>query len=197
MCEDSLASSALAGWMRSPSASSTRVTGSCASQSISRPGTSARSSRAIATSRCAWPKPIGEETYSARLGRATGPRPRRRRPRLDEVTQDQVHLHRIAGLWVVARALERGQLGAQELGQRRAGRVCADRVLGPVDHERSSADPRRQLHVLRASIERRGEDRRASVSGSVSRPHPTPSSICLVECGSVKIWPKKNPRKSS
>ena len=39
MCRDSLAKSALAGWMRSFSAASTRVTGSCASQSISRSGT--------------------------------------------------------------------------------------------------------------------------------------------------------------
>ena len=58
---DSFASSALSGWIRSPSASSTRVTGFWASQSISRSGTSRRSSFAIATSRCACPSPIGEE----------------------------------------------------------------------------------------------------------------------------------------
>ena len=61
MCRDSLARWALAGWMRSPSPSSTRVTGSWASQSICRSGWIRRSSRAIATSRCAWPSPIGEE----------------------------------------------------------------------------------------------------------------------------------------
>ena len=38
MCRDSLASRALSGWMRSPLASSRRVTGSCASQSTSRSG---------------------------------------------------------------------------------------------------------------------------------------------------------------
>ena len=38
-----------------------RVTGCWASQSISRSGCSRRSSRAIATSRRAWPRPIGEE----------------------------------------------------------------------------------------------------------------------------------------
>jgi hypothetical protein len=59
---DSFASQALAGWTRSPSPWSTRVTGSWASQSICTPGTSSRSSRAIATSRWAWPSPIGEET---------------------------------------------------------------------------------------------------------------------------------------
>ena len=62
MCRDSLASSALAGWMRSPRASSTAVTGCWASQSISSSGCSLRSSSAIATSRCACPSPIGEET---------------------------------------------------------------------------------------------------------------------------------------
>ena len=34
----------------------------------------------------------------------------------------------------------------------------------------------------------------ASVAPSVSSAHPTESSICLVECGSVKQRPKKNSR---
>ena len=40
---------------------------------------------------------------------------------------------------------------------------------------------------------------RSSVSASVSSAQPTASSICFVECGSVKISPKKNsayPRQS-
>ena len=61
MWPDSFARYALAGWMRSPRASSTAVTGCCASQSISRSGWSFRSSSAIAASRWAWPRPIGEE----------------------------------------------------------------------------------------------------------------------------------------
>jgi site-specific DNA recombinase len=61
MWRDSLASSALAGWMRSPHASSTLVTGFCASQSISRSGRSSRSSAAMAASRWAWPSPMGDE----------------------------------------------------------------------------------------------------------------------------------------
>ena len=61
MWRDSLASSALSGWIRSPSPSSTRVTGFWASQSISRSGCSRRSSRAMATSRWACPSPIGDE----------------------------------------------------------------------------------------------------------------------------------------
>ena len=36
-----------------------------------------------------------------------------------------------------------------------------------------------------------------SVSASVSRPQPTQSSRCFVECGSVKHCEKKNSRKSS
>ena len=35
----------------------------------------------------------------------------------------------------------------------------------------------------------------ASVSGSVSSAQRTQSSICLVECGSLNIWAKKNSRK--
>ena len=35
-----------------------------------------------------------------------------------------------------------------------------------------------------------------SVAASISSPHPTQSSICFVECGSVNIRPKKNSRKS-
>src|SRR6266542_2264952 len=66
MWADSLASSADAGWTRSPASARTRVTGSWASQSTSRSGRSLRSSAAIATSRWAWPRPMGEETYSAR-----------------------------------------------------------------------------------------------------------------------------------
>ena len=36
-----------------------------------------------------------------------------------------------------------------------------------------------------------------SVSGVVSSPQPTQSSICLVECGSLHACEKKNSRKPS
>src|SRR5205085_627411 len=52
-----------------PRARSTVVTGSCASHSISNPRRRRRSASAIAMSRQAWPRPIGDEMYSARLGR--------------------------------------------------------------------------------------------------------------------------------
>ena len=61
MCADSDASSALSGWIRSPRSSSTAVTGCWASQSISRSGWSFRSSSAMAASRMAWPRPMGDE----------------------------------------------------------------------------------------------------------------------------------------
>jgi hypothetical protein len=48
-------------WMVSLRSASTLVTGSWASQSICRSGCSPRSSSAIATSRRAWPRPIGED----------------------------------------------------------------------------------------------------------------------------------------
>ena len=65
-----------------------------------------RSSRAIATSRCAWPSPIGEETYRARgqpSGRDNGvPRgPSSAEGSLAEVAQGEVDLHRLAGARVV------------------------------------------------------------------------------------------------
>ena len=44
----------------------TSVTGDCASHSISRSGTRSRSARAMARSRSTWPRPIGEQTHSAR-----------------------------------------------------------------------------------------------------------------------------------
>ena len=128
MWRDSLASRALAGWMRSPHASSTRVTGSCASQSICRSGCSARSSRAMATSRHAWPRPIGEETYSARLrpagSRGATARPRRRAAvgALGEVAQQLVEAHRVARVRAVADVVELDELGAGRRRRRRAPR---------------------------------------------------------------------------
>ena len=125
MWRDSLASPALAGWIRSPHASSTRVTGSCASQSICRSGCRARSSRAMATSRQAWPRPIGEETYRARRGRpiarrqgaapvgaAVGAR--------GEVVQQLVEAHRMARVGAVPDVDELDELGAGGRGEGRA-----------------------------------------------------------------------------
>ena len=111
MCVDSFARKGLAGWMRSPRSSSTAVTGCWASQSISRSGCSLRSSSAIAASRCAWPSPIGDETYSARLRPGLAAHPARRpRRRGDEVAQEQVDLDRVTGVREVTRTLEHDEL---------------------------------------------------------------------------------------
>src|SRR6266480_574000 len=73
MWPDWLASAREAGGILPPLAARTAVTGCWASQSICRPGRSRRSSPAMATSRRAWPSPMGEEMYSTRFAR-----PRRR-----------------------------------------------------------------------------------------------------------------------
>ena len=124
MWRDSDASSRLAGWMRSPPASSSLVTGCWASQSTSRSGCSPRSSRAMAMSRRAWPSPIGEDRYSARRRRRSARVQRRSRDPADgrdlvgEVAQQQVGPHRVAGVRPVAGALEHDQRAAEFLGQR-------------------------------------------------------------------------------
>ncbi len=138
---DSLARCALAGWIRSPRASSTDVTGCCASQSISRSGCSLRSSSAIATSRCAWPRPIGDETNSARLRRPSAAAPEGGgRQRAGEVAEQQVDLHRVARLRQVARSLERDERAAGRLRERGALRVRTDQVGVAVDHEHRTPD---------------------------------------------------------
>ncbi len=160
MWADSLASCALAGCTCSPSASSTRVTGSCASQSISRSGCRRRSSWAIATSRRACPSPIGEETNSARR--------RRERPRVQvragglraagELAQEPVDLDGVAGLGAVAGAFERDERAAGGLGERGALGVRADAVGVAVDDERGAAHARGRVRegLQPAQAERRG-----------------------------------------
>ena len=197
MWPDSFASSALAGWIRSPRASSTFVTGCWASQSISRSGCSVRSSSAIATSRCAWPRPIGEEMYSAR----------RRRPRAR--VQAEVGRPRPSTKSRSSRLILTGS---------RAFGICPEpcRVTNSPAVASASAAPclrgrtwssspwitsvgqRTREHVsLKLSVLQASPIPRvvsASVSGSVSSAQPMQSSICLLECGSVKHLAKKNSR---
>ena len=108
---------------------STFVTGCWASQSISRSGCSLRSSSAIATSRWAWPSPIGEEMYSARL-RRDFPRAQRRGggAGLTKSRRSRLTLTGSRTCGQVARALEHDQLRrpwarrAKRLGARRGSR---------------------------------------------------------------------------
>ena len=154
-----------------------------------------RSSSAIATSRCEWPSPIGEETKSARL-RRDRPRTHRvgRGGGADEVAQEQVDLDGIADVRAVTRALEQHELAACCLGEPDPAPGAGDRILRPLDHEHRTANAFASSRV--ASLLRRPSTLVAiSVSGVVSRPQPTQSSIGFVECGSVNISAKKNSRK--
>ena len=95
----------------------------------------------------------------------------------------------------VARALEQDEVTAGRLGQgdsRGAGPVIASAVPWI-----TSTGQRTRAHNSRAvsSSMPSPKTRRERVSAVVSRPQPTQSSICLVECGSVNIWEKKNSRK--
>ena len=106
------------------------MTGSWASHSISRPGCRPRSSSAMAGSRRAWPSPIGDETYSARLVRdgrgSSGGRSRR----ADEVPDELVEPYRVAGRRAVTAALEGHQpgVGALATAGPRSGPTIASAV---------------------------------------------------------------------
>src|SRR4051812_44514546 len=206
MWRDSFARYALAGWIRSPSAASTLVTGNRASQSISRSGCSVRSSRANATSRWAWPSPIGDEMYQGALAPGAPARPyaplraargARRVRALGETAHQQVDLHRVARLGPVTGTLERDESSPDQLGEGRSRVVRTDGVGGPMHDQDRAADPGRELAYARRVRERGASWVETSVSPAVSRPQPIAPSRCLVECGSLNIWEKKNSRKSS
>ena len=124
--------------------SSTAVTGCWASQSISRSGCSSRSSSAIATSRWAWPSPIGEETYSARLRRELRPAAtaaRRRRPGRRSPAGSRLTRTGSRSCGAVAGPLERHQDRAQGSAVATAGAARAGQCRpGAVDHQRRAPD---------------------------------------------------------
>ena len=172
---DSLASSALAGWMRSPSASSTRGHRVLGEPVDLEPGNELA-------------QLFGDRDVAARMAEADRradiegppranlrPRPppglrlRRRRP-VDELAQGSVDLRRVARLRAVAGPLERHQGPAGELGQGRPLRMGHDRVPIAVDHERRAADPLGKLaDALAADGGQRdvglGERRRIGLEG--------------------------------
>ena len=201
MWPDSLARNALAGWIRSPCPASTAVTGCWASQSISRSGCSLRSSAAIATSRCACPSPIGEETYSARRRRDF---PRR-------------HRGRGGGGQAKSRRIRFARTGSRRCGPcpdpsssiRTADGMALATAAPRAGPTMPSCVPwitstgqrtcAQSSSTLASSLNHSASMPRRTVAGSVSRAHPTASSICLVECGSVKACAKKkstNPGQS-
>ena len=64
--------------------------------------------------------------------------------------------------------------------------VGLDRVLVAVDHEHRNRDPFADRPHRLALAGKRPSSMATNVDGSISRPQPTKSSICFVECGSVK-----------
>ena len=134
------ASSALAGWIVSPRAASSDVTGSWASHSTTRPGTRRRSSSAIRTSRHACPSPIGDETTSARRGCEAGRAHRAGiRGAARDVAQEEVHPDGVAHERQVPRALEDDEPAARELGHARAALGRHHLVRGALDHDDGAA----------------------------------------------------------
>ena len=170
MCRDSLARWALAGWIVSPSRSSTLVTGSCASQSICRSGCRALSSRAIARSRWAWPSPIGDEMKSAR-----GPpvRPKHGRvPRgalasesvLREISQHQVDLDGLAPVGEMAGAPRRARATPRSAARARGrpvGGVVTSRSpwITSTGQPRPRASARSAPAIADVAAEDRGDQR--------------------------------------
>ena len=138
------------------------MTGCWASQSICRSGWCVRSSAAMATSRRAWPSPIGDERYSARFGRRGGAHPRASVSRVgctrvDEVLDEAVDEDRVAGVRTVAAARDRDEPAAGERRRARRPAACGpDRVLVAVDDEhraRGLARSTARKHVVVAAMQ--------------------------------------------
>ena len=176
MCADSPARRRLAGCTVSPRASSTRVTGSWASQCISRSGCSARSSRAIATSRSAWPRPIGLETNSARArpGQRPAPAAGGGVAGAQEVADAGVEAHGIARVGRVARALEGAPASTRRWRRGRARQIANGRiaVLGAVDDEGRHLDGGQQLGQRRGAATPSSTVRDQDVRRRLQRPRP-------------------------
>ena len=160
----------------------------------------------MATSRCAWPSPIGEQTKSARRRRlrARVQRCAASRCEAGEVAEHQVDLHRVAGLRAVARAFERDEraAGAASASGRRP-RARLERVLVAVDDEHRAATPGRRApgRVLGAAELERPPRRRARASRRRSRapsrrsPRSASSSAARVK-HAARRRTRGTPRKS-
>ena len=190
------------GGFARPRASSTRVTGCWASQSISRSGCSLRSSlgdRDVAP-RVAEPDRRGDVEralgagWRPRPGRRSAPAPRRR---VDEVAQEQVDLHRVADVraWPAPSSVTSAPPVASASAA--PARCGLDRVAVAVDHEHRAAHARAQLAdvVVASASAGRHLRRRRSASPASSR---APSRRVLDLLGRVRLGEhcaKKNSRK--
>ena len=195
-----------AGCTRSPAASRTRVTGCCASQSISRSGAAVRSSVAIATSRRAWPRPIGEERYSARRRRCVGADPVRVPLRPADVTASTnrriIMLTRTGSRAMGACPAPSIRVSDAPVRSASCSPTACALIRSAVPWTTCTGQRTDFANSSNGSAARRPGSRRASVvatsvSASMSADHDIMSSICLVECASGNISPKKCSRKSS
>ncbi len=206
MCALSFARCRDAGWTRSPWCCSSRVTGSCASQSTCRSGCRRRSSPAMATSRRACPRPMGEDRNRAR-----------RRRRIDRAAV------RTRATPVPVTRSTKARISRLTRTGSRAGRPCpapsTSSSVPPVSS--ASRSPIAEVRI-RSSVPcrtRTGQVRRrhrgsrgvqvapsqpsrprtvsTRTRGPTSSPQAMQSSTCLVECASVNMRPKKNRRKRS
>ena len=203
---DSLASSALAGWIRSPRAASTRVTGCWASQSISQVGMQAAQlvgDRDVAPG-VAQPDRRGDEqrppgSAPARAhrrgdaGAAAGGATRSTNSRSSRLTRTG---SRASGRWPAPSSIDQLAAGAPRASGARVGQR-RDRVVVAVDHQHRAAHARAGSARTRSRSTTCRDVGATSSPASVSRPQATQSSTGLVECGSGKHIAKKNSRKSS
>ena len=197
MWPDSFARCALAGWMRSPRASSTlrdRVLGEPVDLEVRVQLAQLVRDRGVALR---VPEADRRGDVERPLAARLAAHPARRRTRGgEELAQQQVDLDRIAHVRAVARALEHRR------GRRRWPPRARSRGSGPVIASSepwiTSTGQRRRpasSRVVSASRSLPADSVATSVSALVSRPQPTQSSIGFVECGSVNICEKKNSRK--
>ena len=147
MCADSLASCALAGWIRSPCASSTSVTGCWASQSISRSGRSLRSSlrdRDVAAG-------VAEPDRRGDVQRPPAPRPApgvQRARRGGGQMNSRSSRFNLTGSRPFGRWPEPSSVTSSPPVASASAAPCAmrpDQVAVAVDHERRAPDPRAHL----------------------------------------------------
>jgi len=187
-----------------------RVTGCCASQSISRPGCAPAAPRdghvtRPGPARSATRGRARESTAGGVAHRSVGEAARRvaARPAVDpfdEVAEEQVEAtgSRTLGMWPDPSSSTNSAPKALSSSRPRLTEVTSSSALRMTSEGQvtASAIARATWPTSGPSSKKGAMLVRMSVSASVSSPQPTASSMGLVECGSLKQRPKKNRRKS-
>ena len=195
MCAASLASSALAGWIVSPRSRSTRRDRLLGEPVDLEARARARAARRRSRRRARRGRARSARRRTARAwSRSSAARPGPRRAaaarRVGELAQQQVDLDGVARLRSVARALDRARARAPVSSASRAAALERDdrgRASPWTTSDRAADAAAQRLHAWPSSAAVVAVDCVAiSVSGVVSSPHATQSSICFVECGSRK-----------